>query len=626
MGEGEGNTLPLVHTPTYAVVAVVGGFVLISVAVERGIHLLGKALRRRKQKALFNALTRMKEELMLLGFLSILLSIFEPQIVSICVPFDLSNPLLPCPYTTAEKALFVPAGEALAPGPAAEGHGRRLLSSMAAGINGSRVWTPHLPDAAPSRALHRTARRLLAESMGGEVTVTPGSEGCSAGHHSFISGPGLHQLHTYIFMLAIVHILFSFVTIVIAEWRISCWKNWEDEAHKDVDEGKHLPSAWKQAPYRHTSFVNRHTRHADHPDSIRLYVACFFRQFVNSISHADYRVLRQAFVKSHNTSLKFDFHSYLLRSMEADFIHVVGISWYLWLVVIVLLLLAVQSWHILFWVSFAPLLMAVVVGTKLEHIMSQLAHETKDSSGHCLSNSIVLRDDLFWFNRPVLILNFIHYILFQWEIGTKSCFTKSYTFLIISVVLSCFVQLLCSYVTLPLYAFATQLGSKFRKELFSEDIHAPLRAWAKRNKKHKPNLLGDAAKQTVGLATSTVIGAASLGAGQVLGLSRAPKANSSAPDLTTVVEEPADQLTNHANPRSASLPNHLTDEHHRHPDDKALNGNVADLPTSRKSEGADVVPGQEHSHTLADSLPAEELAVPREVEKEYELYSDDDSD
>eukprot|EP00850_Spirogloea_muscicola_P026862 SM011379S24107 [mRNA] locus=s11379:12:407:+ [translate_table: standard] len=73
-------------------------------------------------------------------------------------------------------------------------------------------------------------------------------------------------------MMAIVHILFSVVTIVIAEWRISCWKKWEEEAHKDIDERKHLPSAWKQAPYRHTSFVNRHTRHANHPDSLQLYV------------------------------------------------------------------------------------------------------------------------------------------------------------------------------------------------------------------------------------------------------------------------------------------------------------------------------------------------------------------
>eukprot|EP00850_Spirogloea_muscicola_P025903 SM004745S16649 [mRNA] locus=s4745:61:1158:+ [translate_table: standard] len=196
MGKEGGNTLPLVHTPTYAVIAVVGCFVLISVAVERGIHLLGKALRRRKQKALFNALTRMKEELMLLGFLSILLSIFEPQVVSICVPFDLTNPLLPCRYTAADKALSrLQDGEALAPGPAAEGHGRRLLSSITAGIKGSRVWAPHLPGAVPPKALHRNTRRLLAKSMGGEANVPPGSEGCSAGHHAFISGPGLHQLH-----------------------------------------------------------------------------------------------------------------------------------------------------------------------------------------------------------------------------------------------------------------------------------------------------------------------------------------------------------------------------------------------------------------------------------------------
>ncbi|KAG6482364.1 hypothetical protein ZIOFF_058995 [Zingiber officinale] len=55
-----------------------------------------------------------------------------------------------------------------------------------------------------------------------------------------------------------------------------------------------------------------------------------------------------------------------------------GISWYLWVFVFIFLLLNVNGWHTYFWISFIPLILLLAIGTKLEHVITQLAHETLD--------------------------------------------------------------------------------------------------------------------------------------------------------------------------------------------------------------------------------------------------------
>ncbi len=124
-GEGEGTTLE--YTPTWVVAGVCTVIVAISLAMERVLHFMGKRLKRKNQKPLFEALQKVKEgisiplipsqflynfflrfffffifvveilaELMLLGFISLLLTVFQNVISKICVPEDLTRHMLPC--------------------------------------------------------------------------------------------------------------------------------------------------------------------------------------------------------------------------------------------------------------------------------------------------------------------------------------------------------------------------------------------------------------------------------------------------------------------------------------------------------------------------------------------------
>jgi len=63
-------------------------------------------------------------------------------------------------------------------------------------------------------------------------------------------------------------------------------------------------------------------------------------------------------------------------------------------------------------VLFLQLLLAV--GTKLEHVIIQLAHEVAEKHV-AVQGDLVVRpsDDHFWFNKPKIVLLLIHIILFQ---------------------------------------------------------------------------------------------------------------------------------------------------------------------------------------------------------------------
>ncbi|CAO2047686.1 unnamed protein product [Urochloa humidicola] len=74
-GGGESESTALEYTPTWIVAAVCSLIVVVSLAAERCLHYLGKTFKGKNQKALFEALLKVKEELMLLGFISLLLTV-----------------------------------------------------------------------------------------------------------------------------------------------------------------------------------------------------------------------------------------------------------------------------------------------------------------------------------------------------------------------------------------------------------------------------------------------------------------------------------------------------------------------------------------------------------------------
>ncbi|CAH8314318.1 unnamed protein product [Eruca vesicaria subsp. sativa] len=438
----------LEYTPTWVVAFICFIIVLLSLLAERGLHHLGKCLKRRRQDALFEALQKLKEELMLLGFISLMLTVSQAAIRHICVPRALVSSMFPC-----KKPL--------------EKH--------------------HAPESS------HTLRHLLSTGASPDQ--------CAAkGQVPLVSVEALHQLHIFIFVLAVFHVIFCASTMVLGGARIQQWKHWEDRFKKHPSQ-KEAPrrghaQAHPHAHALHELFNANHEFFAMHAGGfwrrsvVISWLRAFFKQFYGSVTKSEYIALRQGFIMTHcPTNPSFNFHKYMLRTLEIDFKKVVSISWYLWLFVVVFLLLNVGGWNTYFWLSFLPLILLLMVGAKLENIISSLAVDVCEKRNRAEEAVITPSDELFWFHKPEIILQIIHFILFQnsfeiafffWILftyGIHSCIMERLGFLIPRLVMGVLVQVLCSYSTLPLYALVTQMGSKFKKGIFDDMVQSTLDVW-----------------------------------------------------------------------------------------------------------------------------------------------------
>ncbi|KAL6616512.1 hypothetical protein ACP70R_038782 [Stipagrostis hirtigluma subsp. patula] len=433
-GEGEAEASALEFTPTWIVAAVCSLIVLISLAAERCLHYLGKTLKGKNQKALFEALLKVKEELMLLGFISLLLTVFQGMIQRTCIPPEWTSYMLPCQcHNAGDHAKTSPS----------EAH------------------------ALASEVLGLTRRRLLAEGR-------PGTEHCQKkGKVPLLSLEALHQLHIFIFILAIAHVIFCVLTMLLGSARIREWKHWEDEIQKD-DTGN---GPRKVTHVHQFEFIRERFKGIGRDSIILSWLHSFVKQFYGSVTRSDYTTMRLGFIMTHcRSNPKFDFHRYMVRALEADFKKVVGISWYLWIFVVVFMLLNVNGWHTYFWISFIPLLLLLAVGTKLEHVITQLAHEVAEKHS-AIEGDLVVNpsDEHFWFGRPRIVLYLIHFILFQ------NAFEIAFFFWILG-----------HYSTpLQLQHLASicnrhpGMGTFFKKEIFDEHVQQGLVGWAQKAKKRK---------------------------------------------------------------------------------------------------------------------------------------------
>ncbi|XP_020208319.1 MLO-like protein 1 [Cajanus cajan] len=473
-GAEEGNNLEF--TPTWVVAVVCSVIVAVSFAAERFIHYGGIFLKKKNQKPLFEALQKIKEELMLLGFISLLLTVTQNGIVKICVPVSWTHHMLPCSFDLKEK-------------------------------EESTKTTSHFQTFFSSSNISGIARRLLEESKSESEnhepsTVTKLGHCAAKGKVPLLSVEALHHLHIFIFVLAIVHVAFCVLTVVIGGLQIRQWKHWEDSIVKENYETQPVLEPTVTHVQEHAFIQNRFTGFGK--DSAVLgWVKSFFKQFYGSVTKLDYVTLRLGFIMTHcRGNPKFNFHKYMIRALEDDFKKVVGISWYLWIFVVIFLLLNINGWHTYFWIAFIPVILLLAVGTKLEHVIIQLAHEVAEKHSAIEGELVVQpRDDHFWFKRPHIVLFLIHFILFQnaFEIafffwiwvtyGFDSCIMGKVRYIVPRLVIGVFIQILCSYSTLPLYAIVTQMGTHFKKAIFDDQVQARLVGWAQKAK--KKGLRGD---------------------------------------------------------------------------------------------------------------------------------------
>ncbi|WZY75885.1 hypothetical protein YC2023_022269 [Brassica napus] len=266
MGEGddneaESNERSLALSPTWSVAIVLSVFVLVSLIVERSIHRLSTWLRKTKRKPMFASLEKMKQELMLLGFISLLLTATSSTIANICVPSSFYNDrFVPCTRSEIKE-------EELG--------------------NESSV-----------------KRNLLTKSFFFSIFKRRRLEGihhptCSEGHEPFVSYEGLEQLHRFIFIMAVTHVTYSCLTMLLAIVKIHSWRIWEDVARMDRHDC--LTAVTREKVLRRqTTFVQYHTSAPLAKNRLLIWV-------------------------NHHLTLKYDFHSYMIRSMEEEFQRIVGV-------------------------------------------------------------------------------------------------------------------------------------------------------------------------------------------------------------------------------------------------------------------------------------------------------------
>ncbi|KAL6128372.1 hypothetical protein ACLB2K_071727 [Fragaria x ananassa] len=443
----------LEKTPTWAVAVVCFVLLVISIFIEHVINFIGRWFKSRQKRALYEALEKIKSELMLLGFLSLLLTVLQDPIAGICIPKSVAATWHPCnddpPKTTARK----------------------------------------LEEYSDSGFIFR---RQLA---------TKGYDKCTAhGKVAFVSAYGIHQLHIFIFVLAIFHVLYCITTLFLGRHKMRIWKYWENETKTVEYPFSTDPERFRYA--RDTSFGKRHL-HFWSESPVFLWIVCFFRQFYRSVTKTDYLTLRHGFITAHlapGSETTFDFRKYISRSLENDFLVIVEISPIIWFSAVLFLLSNAYGWHSYLWLPFISLIIILVVGTKLQVIITNLGLRIQERGGVVMGAPLVQPGDQhFWFGRPRFLLFLIHFVLFQnafqlaffawstWQFGITSCFHQTPQDTAIRLSVGVIVQVLCSYVTLPLYALVTQMGSNMKPNVFEEGVAEAVNNWhhkAKEKAKH----------------------------------------------------------------------------------------------------------------------------------------------
>ncbi|KAL2640648.1 hypothetical protein AAZX31_06G268300 [Glycine max] len=425
-----GKERSLEETPTWAVSVFCFFFLMISLIIEGGLHKLAEIFRKRKEKSLGKALTKTK----------------TVPISKICISKGVANSFLPC------KDVVDFTGSA------------------------TRTSTSGL-DVAPA-----TNESAI------EVNY------CEAkGMVSLISSDGILQLNIFISFLAVFHILFCTLTMCLGKAKMRRWKRWEDETQTLEYQIANDPRRFQYTGQtligkRHLKFWSYH--------SPLLWMVCFIRQFYGSVSKDDYFTLRNGFIAA-NISLgsNFNFKKFLSRTYDEDFEKVMGIRIWIWIFSILFIFFSAHEFYNYYWLPFIPLVVALLAGTKLQVIITKMCVDSCKEKSVIKGSLLVTPSDAhFWFHRPEWLLHLLKFILIQnsfqlafftwtwYEFGPRSCFNRKREDIGIRIVMGVAVQLFCGYVTLPLYALVTQMGSSMRREIFTERVSRDLKNWHKRAK------------------------------------------------------------------------------------------------------------------------------------------------
>ncbi|XP_042045418.1 MLO-like protein 6 [Salvia splendens] len=214
------------------------------------------------------------------------------------------------------------------------------------------------------------------------------------------------------------------------------WEHWEAETRTLEYQFSNDPRRFQFI--HQTSFGRRHLRYWSQYRLLRLPVN-FLQQFFQSVYQVDYLTLRHGFITAHfSEGNSFDFQKYIERALEKDFEVAVGMRLWIWVFSVLFIFFNAYVFHNYVWLPFIPLVMLLIVGTKLQGIITKMCLDTSDKS-HVIQGTLLVRpgDHFFWFDRPRFLLHLMHLLLFQnsfqlaffawswYKFGLRSCFHRN---------------------------------------------------------------------------------------------------------------------------------------------------------------------------------------------------------
>ncbi|CAD7704387.1 unnamed protein product [Ostreobium quekettii] len=219
-------------------------------------------------------------------------------------------------------------------------------------------------------------RRLLGGVMRTLLASAGGDGPCPLGQESFWSIRAIHETHIFIFVLAVVHIIYAGVSMGLCAWKVNQWKRWEARAHTGL----------RKIDY---------TRLLDESSACLHWGRSFFAQFHQHIDESVYLGLRRLFIERMQLDNSFDFHKFLVNSMEEEFSKVVSLDWVMWAVA------AIWIWmppFVVYVMVIVAVAMTFLIGTKLESIALMLGNEAytmyadKAPPGHHKHQNPIMRN------------------------------------------------------------------------------------------------------------------------------------------------------------------------------------------------------------------------------------------
>lgn len=448
MGAGKG----IEESPTWRIAVFVVLFFAISVCTEFMLHKLQHYLQRERLVGMEGALRKVKDELMLLGFISLTLLVVENDLAKICLNND--------PFWDSWG-----------------------------GVRCSEHSTP----------------------------ATDSTDNCPDGQRAFLDIRAMHQVHVLIFVVAIIHVTFACFCLGLADWTMKRWIDWE---------------CWGDHPSETLDLLRPPPKYYS-----KSYATCanFWNQFTKTIGPFDYVAIRRYYMVKNRKPEGFVFRDQLHDVLQSEFENVVGISSWMWLLLIFQNVGDGYHFGKFYILNIISVLLTMLSGTKLvangHHISRGVleaygTRESGDPDMHATAQDVLdwlrRRDNevtqatldrlqnagdgtsasrianlepSFFMNRPKVFLQIVRFSLFvsavvlaemlfyRWQVGSEACFfdDRPWALQTVMQIVSFGALLLNGAVTVPMYAIVSATAHH------TPHYHAHGHAHAHGHHEHKPD-------------------------------------------------------------------------------------------------------------------------------------------